>query len=584
MRNTIKLTTAVAAGVTLFGCLGQIPDTPLSEVKAQTATKGLAEDKASLSVPVSSGTARSGNRAPDFDGAKLFTKGGWWQELARPIENDPVHPNSDTLMSRFKSGKLRIDFSTTTARGGNSIYGMPFNIVPESQPDLPLKITRYRSPEDPKAVPFFREMSIEKWQPSDGTPPTPGQISGDHHALVFRRGATPGTLKELFEGNYVTSRDGGETWETVGLARWDLTTGAPRQDGYSSGDAGGLPIAPLLIRYDEVQRGRIDHTLRINVPAGTFVNKYVWPARSTAYTGIGGDVQVVTDAPAAAGATSLSVRPLRKWSSNGLFIPGTVLSFTGSGTKAVVSADVGGEATTIPVQPLPAPVRSGDCATVAVAIPMGARLRLKSSWLAANRDAAPPNIRVIFDALRKYGGIVADLTTGGLYINGINDERWTMRELHALMAVPCSAFEIVEPPAKLEFTGPNRGQVGAPLTFKVRHTIPADSRFSTNVYFFQSSDGGATWSSGKLNPSVFRCDDTHRGPFTVTFTPPAEGTYLIKADPYQDWLDPPLLSVSVVGTAPAKSEARRKPATRRPGSTTPGPTTPTPIPRRRSTR
>ena len=45
----------------------------------------------------------------------------------------------------------------------------------------------------------------------------------------------------------------------------------------ASADAAGLPILPLLARYQEVRRGRIDHALRMTVRRSR--RAYVHPAR-----------------------------------------------------------------------------------------------------------------------------------------------------------------------------------------------------------------------------------------------------------------------------------------------------------------
>jgi hypothetical protein len=47
---------------------------------------------------------------------------------------------------------------------------------------------------------------------------------------------------------------------------FDLRSNALRPEGWTSADAAGLPIFPLLARYPEVREGRIDHALRVTVP------------------------------------------------------------------------------------------------------------------------------------------------------------------------------------------------------------------------------------------------------------------------------------------------------------------------------
>ena len=45
-------------------------------------------------------------------------------------------------------------------------------------------------------------------------------------------------------------------------------------------DAAGLPMLPLMVRYDEIQAGEINHAIRITVPHTQ--NTYIWPARAQA--------------------------------------------------------------------------------------------------------------------------------------------------------------------------------------------------------------------------------------------------------------------------------------------------------------
>ena len=58
-------------------------------------------------------------------------------------------------------------------------------------------------------------------------------------------------------------------------AKWDLTrSNKMRTHGKTSADAAGLPIAPFLIRYDEIQAGVINHMLRMTCPQ---TRGCVWP-------------------------------------------------------------------------------------------------------------------------------------------------------------------------------------------------------------------------------------------------------------------------------------------------------------------
>jgi hypothetical protein len=69
----------------------------------------------------------------------------------------------------------------------------------------------------------------------------------------------------------------GRGWAAGSGAVWDLRSTTLRPAGWTSADAAGLPILPLLARYDEVRRGRIDHALRVTVSRSR--RAYVHPAR-----------------------------------------------------------------------------------------------------------------------------------------------------------------------------------------------------------------------------------------------------------------------------------------------------------------
>jgi len=58
--------------------------------------------------------------------------------------------------------------------------------------------------------------------------------------------------------------------------RAKLRSDALRPEGWTSADAAGLPILPLLVRYSEVRAGQIDHALRVTVPSTQ--RGYIHPA------------------------------------------------------------------------------------------------------------------------------------------------------------------------------------------------------------------------------------------------------------------------------------------------------------------
>jgi hypothetical protein len=93
----------------------------------------------------------------------------------------------------------------------------------------------------------------------------------------------------------------------------------------------------------------------------------------------------------------------------------------------------------------PASHRAGSTAS---ALPMGARLRLKSS---RDLSSFTPEVQKIFRAMQRYGLIVAD-NGSDMYVSGTYDNRWNNDILNpAFSALSASDFEVVQlgyaPPA-----------------------------------------------------------------------------------------------------------------------------------------
>ena len=71
---------------------------------------------------------------------------------------------------------------------------------------------------------------------------------------------------------------------------------------------------------------------------------------------------------------------------------------------------------------------------------MGQRLRLKRSF---DTSRFPRQSRVVLQALKRYGAIVAD-NGSPWYISGIPSRRWNNDDLHSLNRLPGSAWEVVD--------------------------------------------------------------------------------------------------------------------------------------------
>lgn len=196
-------------------------------------------------------------------GCPVFPTDNVWNT---PVDTLSVHPSSDTYIAAIgKTIGLHPDFGTVYQ---GAPIGIPFTIVPSTQPLVPVVYTAYGNESDPGPFPIPPNALIEGGANS----------TGDRHVLVVQMGTCK--LYELFNAHLVS----GGSWTADSGATWDLHLHTLRRDTWTSADAAGLPIFPGLVRYDEVQAGAITHALRFTVPKTQ--STHLWPARHhTASTG-----------------------------------------------------------------------------------------------------------------------------------------------------------------------------------------------------------------------------------------------------------------------------------------------------------
>lgn len=185
------------------------------------------------------------------------------------IENWPRHPRSKEIVESVGADKpLR----------GNSDMG--FILVPPDQPRVEVKIVEYPDESDPGPFPIPDNIPIEGWpawhQRENATPPSletvqrrPPRYEGDRHAIVV----DPVNMR-LYEFFTFGRTDTG--WAAGQASFFDLKTGKPRPEGWTSADAAGLPIFPTVVRFDDLQRGIVNHAMRVTVRKSR--RAYVHPA------------------------------------------------------------------------------------------------------------------------------------------------------------------------------------------------------------------------------------------------------------------------------------------------------------------
>jgi len=212
-----------------------------------------------------------------------------WNEC---ISNRPVLSNSDAMIAQMQ-------FDLTNGLTGSSIashqklhinFEMNYVLVPDNQPRGPVYFFNYPDDSDldggtyPDGLyPIPTNQPIEAWPLGltlNGTPQTLQQwqtndvIGGDRHSITVE--PSSGYIWETWEMQLTPTN-----WTASNGAKFDLSTNALRvvngNTNVTSGDAAGLPMFPALVRYDEAERGMVEHALRITVKRSLY-GSYIYPA------------------------------------------------------------------------------------------------------------------------------------------------------------------------------------------------------------------------------------------------------------------------------------------------------------------
>jgi hypothetical protein len=163
--------------------------------------------------------------------------------LNQEIAHAPVNPNSANYIRSIGADvDLHADF------GSNPSYGIPYTVVGSRQSKVPITFTEYGEESNPGPYPIPPNAPVEG-----------AGEEGDRHVLVLQEGTCK--LYELYAAHRA-----GSGWDAGSGAVFNLHSNKLRPEGWTSADAAGLPIFPLLARYPEVHAGQIDHALRVTVP------------------------------------------------------------------------------------------------------------------------------------------------------------------------------------------------------------------------------------------------------------------------------------------------------------------------------
>jgi hypothetical protein len=167
------------------------------------------------------------------------------------VDHLPVAADSGAIVRSIGSGDhVHADFGSGLWEG--SPIGIPYTVVSRHTRRSKVRFD-YAGESDRMRYPIPKHVKIEG--------------GGDRHALLVDRSRC--RLYEL----YALRRSGGG-WRAGSGATWNLRRFKARPRGWTSADAAGLPILPLLARPG---KRPIRHALRVTVSETR--NAFVWPAR-----------------------------------------------------------------------------------------------------------------------------------------------------------------------------------------------------------------------------------------------------------------------------------------------------------------
>ena len=199
---------------------------------------------------------------------QVFPKNNPWNE---DVSERPVHADSEKIIAGIGKDR-RIGFNRD----------MSFIIVPADQKKVDVKITSYPKESDAGPFPVPDNAPIEDW------PLNKAELEaiqrdgkGDRHVILVD--PVNMALYEFWRGFKKPTG-----WEAACEATFDLKTNALRTQGWTSSDAAGLPIFPALPRFDECERGKVEHALRFTVKRSR--KEAIYPA--THHAGRGKDAAV----------------------------------------------------------------------------------------------------------------------------------------------------------------------------------------------------------------------------------------------------------------------------------------------------
>src|ERR1700736_4961581 len=204
---------------------------------------------------------------------QIFAVTNPWNE---DISRRPLLSSSAQMITQLKSD---LSASRQTLR---PFYEMNYVRVPDSQSRVTIAFLDYPDESDldggtfPNgSYPIPSNMPIETWPRGTGSLTLQQwqmdvtNIGGDRHGIIVAPGV--GSIWETWQMKLTPNG-----WQASNGAKFDLNSNTLRPAGWTSGDAAGLPMFPAVVRYDECQRGMVEHAVRLAVAKTR--REYIYPA------------------------------------------------------------------------------------------------------------------------------------------------------------------------------------------------------------------------------------------------------------------------------------------------------------------
>jgi hypothetical protein len=206
---------------------------------------------------------------------QIFPVTNPWNE---DISRRPLLPNSDAMIAQINSDV------GSSHRGLELFQEINFVLVPDTQALVSNKFVTYAGDSDLNGgmfpyglYPTPTNMPIEEWPTGTGSQTLlqwqTNNNGDDRHSIIAQPGT--GFIYETWE-----ALRKGTNWQAANGAIFNLNSNALRPDGLTSGDAAGFPMFPALVRYDECERGMVEHACRLVVVHSR--SEHIYPARHDA--------------------------------------------------------------------------------------------------------------------------------------------------------------------------------------------------------------------------------------------------------------------------------------------------------------